>query len=155
MKSEVNISGNRLQITRVFDAPRQLVFSFWTQAEKIQQWSSCKDAVKCEMVMDFRVGGSFTQKIQLAVHGKLCEFSVSGTYEEIVEPERIVYSADFGNFSTRVMVEFFEQVKGTKVVLTHEGCPDDSFCKNVSQGTSESLDKLDAVLMGQVVAAAP
>lgn len=29
MKSEVNISGNRLQITRIFDAPRQLVFAWW------------------------------------------------------------------------------------------------------------------------------
>jgi uncharacterized protein YndB with AHSA1/START domain len=154
MKSEVNISGNRLQITRIFDAPRQLVFSFWTQAEKLQQWSSCKGATKCEVVMDFRVGGTFTQKMYIAVGGETCEFSVNGVYEEIVEPERIVYSADFGPFSTQVKVEFFEQGKGTKVVLSHEGCPDDSFCKNVSQGTSESFDNLDAVLAGQAVVTA-
>src|ERR1700688_2476 len=62
MKSEVKISGNRLQITRIFDAPRQLVVAWWTQAEKLQQWSGCKVATKCEIEMDFRVGGSFTQK---------------------------------------------------------------------------------------------
>jgi uncharacterized protein YndB with AHSA1/START domain len=77
------------------------------------------------------------------------EFSFSGTYDEIVEPERIVYHANFGPVTTRVIVEFFEQGKGTKVVLTHEGCPDEFFSKTVSQGTTESLDKLDSLLAGQ------
>jgi uncharacterized protein YndB with AHSA1/START domain len=152
MKSEVRISGNRLQITRVFDAPRHLVFGWWTQAEKLRQWSGCKEATKCEIDMDFRVGGSFTQKLQLLVNGQACEYSLSGTYDQIVEPERIVYHANFGQAITRVIVEFFEQGKGTKVVLTHEGCPDEFFSKTVSQGTTESLDKLDSLLASQAVA---
>jgi uncharacterized protein YndB with AHSA1/START domain len=151
MKSEISISGNRLQIARIVDAPRRLVFGWWTQAEKLQQWSGCKEATKCEIEMDFRVGGSFTQKMQIAGAG---EFSFSGKYDEIVEPEKIVYHANFGHAMTRVTVEFFEQGKGTKVVLTHEGCPDDFFCKTVSQGTAESLDKLDLLLAGQAVASA-
>jgi uncharacterized protein YndB with AHSA1/START domain len=148
MKSEIRISGNRLQLTRVFDAPRHLVFGWWTQAEKLQQWSGCKEAAKCEIEMDFRVGGSFTQKMQIAGAG---EFSFSGKYDEIVEPEKIVYHANFGHAITRVAVEFFEHGKGTKVVLTHEGCPDDFFCKTVSQGTAESLDKLDSLMASQAV----
>jgi uncharacterized protein YndB with AHSA1/START domain len=143
MKSEVSISGNRLQITRVFDAPRLVVFGWWTQAEKLQQWSGCKDATSCEIDMDFRVGGSFAQKMQIAGAG---QFSFSGTYEEIVEPERIVYRANFGQAITRVTVEFFKQGKSTKVVLTHEGCPDEFFSKTISQGTTESLDKLDSLM---------
>ena len=146
MKSDVKISGNRLQITRVFEAPRYLVFGCWTQSEKLQQWSGCKAATRCEVVMDFRVGGSFTQKMELAINGKACEFTVTGTYDEIVEPERIVYHANFGFAITRVIVEFFAQGQGTKVVITHEECPDDVFTKNVSQGTSESLDRLDSLL---------
>ena len=148
MKSEIRIDGNRLEITRVFDAPRQLVFGWWTQAKKLRQWSGCKEAAKCEIEMDFRVGGSFTQKMQIAGAG---EFSFSGRYDEIVEPERIVYHANFGHAITRVVVEFFEHGKGTKVVLTHEGCPDDFFCKTVSQGTAESLDKLDSLMAGHPV----
>jgi uncharacterized protein YndB with AHSA1/START domain len=101
--------------------------------------------------MDFRAGGSFTRKMQIAVNGGTCEFSFSGTYDEIVEPERIVYHATFGQAITRVRVEFFEQSQGTKVVLTHEGCPDEMFAKTVSQGTAESLDKLDALMASQVV----
>jgi|HubBroStandDraft_1064217.scaffolds.fasta_scaffold188415_2 uncharacterized protein YndB with AHSA1/START domain len=152
MKSEVRISGNRLQIIRVFDVPRHLVFGWWTQAEKLQQWSGCKEATKCEIDMDFRVGGSFTQKMQLLVNGESCEYSLSGTYDEIVEPERIVYHANFGHAITRVIVEFFEQGKGTKVVLTHEGCPDEFFSMTVSQGTVESLDRLCSLLASQTVA---
>ncbi len=152
MKAEVIISGNRLQITRFFDAPRHVVFGWWTQAEKLQQWSGCKEATKCEIDMDFRVGGSFTQKMQIAANGGTCEFSLSGTYDEIVEPERIVYHANFGYAVTRVTVEFFEQSNGTKLVLAHEGCPDKMFCKTVSQGTAESLDKLYSLVASPVLA---
>jgi uncharacterized protein YndB with AHSA1/START domain len=148
MKSEVKISGNRLQITRVFDAPCHLVFAWWTQAEKLQQWSGCKAATKCEIEMDFRVGGSFTQKMHIAGAG---EFSFTGTYDEIVEPERISYHAEFGQATTRVVVEFFEQGNQTRVVLTHDGFPNESFCKTVSQGTTESLDKLAAMLVDQAL----
>ena len=148
MKSEVKISGNRLQITRVFDAPRQLVFAWWTQAEKLQQWSGCKAATKCEIEMVFRVGGSFTQKMHIAGAG---EFSFTGKYDEIVEPERISYHAEFGQAITQVVVEFFEQGNQTRVVLTHDGFPNESFCKTVSQGTTESLDKLAAMLVEQAL----
>ena len=143
MKSDVSINGNRLQITRVFDAPRHLVFGWWSKAEKLQQWSGCKDATRCEVEMDFRVGGSFTQKMQLGDKG---EFSITGKYEEIVEPARIVYSANLGPVVTRVTVEFFEEGKGTKMVLTHDGLPDEFLCKTIGQGTTESLDKLEGLL---------
>src|SRR5258708_22616351 len=131
MKFEVSITGNRLQITRVFDAPRQLVFNWWTKAEKLQQWSGCKEATRCEIQMDFRVGGGFTQTMQLVTPNGECEFTITGQYDEIVEPERIVYHASLGPTPTKVVVEFFEQGGGTKVVLTHEGLADEISCKTV------------------------
>ena len=96
--------------------------------------------------MDFRVGGSFTQKMKLAVQGGIHDYSLAGTYLEIVEPEKIVYQADFGNASTLVTVQFLEHGKTTEVILTHDGCPDQFFCENVSQGTADSLEKLDLLL---------
>jgi uncharacterized protein YndB with AHSA1/START domain len=93
--------------------------------------------------MDFRVGGSFTQKMHSSGAG---EFSFTGKYDEIVEPERIAYHADFGQAITRVVVEFFEQGNWTRVVLTHDGFPNESFCKTASEGTTESLDKLASML---------
>ena len=148
MKPEASAGGHRLQITRVFDAPRQLVFSWWTKAEKLQQWSGCKEATTCKVQMDFREGGGFTQSMHLVTQHGECEFTVTGKYTEIVEPERIVYHANLGSTPTKVAVEFFEQGRGTKVVLTHEGFPDETSCKTVSQGTKESFDKLGSLLAG-------
>jgi uncharacterized protein YndB with AHSA1/START domain len=150
MNSEVSMSGNRLQVTRSFQASRKVVFSWWAEAAKFAQWSGCKQAVQCEVVMDFRVGGSFTQKMQIAVNGAACEFTITGTYDDIVEPERIGYLANLGPVPVRVTVEFFEQGAGTKVVITQEGLPDEFFGRNVSQGTTESFDKLDVLLAGQM-----
>jgi len=137
----------QLQITRIFDAPRDLVFSWWSEAEKLQQWSGCKETTRCEIQMDFRVGGSFTQKMQIAGKG---EFTFTGKYDEIIVPERMVYHADFGFAVMRVMVEFFEQGRQTKVVLTQAGFPDENLSKTVSQGTTESFDKLDSILAEEV-----
>ncbi|HLK64642.1 MAG TPA: SRPBCC domain-containing protein [Bryobacteraceae bacterium] len=149
MKSQVKISGNRLQITRIFDAPRALVFSWWSQAEKMQQWSGCKDATRCEIEMDFRVGGTFKQTMQIAGAGA---FTLTGKYEEIVVPEKIAYSADLGGHaSTHVVVEFFEEGNGTRMVLTQEGLPGE-VCNFVAQGTSESFEKLEAKVASEGVA---
>ena len=146
MKSEVTIGDNRLTMTRVFDAPRHLVFAYWTQADKVQLWWGCKNTTKVECEMDFRVGGSFTHKMQLTGAG---EFSYSGKYDEIIEPARIAYHAEMGGTTTRVTVEFIEQGEQTKMVLTQEGFPTQEICKMVSQGTQEAFDKLDRMLMRQ------
>ena len=152
MNSEVKITGNRLQITRLFDAPRDRVFSWWTEAEKLQQWSGCKEATHCRIEMDFRVGGSFTQTMQITGCG---EFTFTGKYEEIVKPERIAYHADLGYAVTRVLVEFFDQDNRTKVVLTQEGFPNEFLCSTVSQGTAESFDKLDSLLSARALVSQP
>ena|SRR6202035_5752435 len=119
-----------------------------TDTEKLQQWSGCKAATKCEIEMAFRVGGSFTQKMHIA---GAREFSLTGEYDEIVEPEGISDHADFGQAITRVVVEFFGQGNRTRVVLTHDGFPNESSCKTGSQGTTESLDKLASMLADQAL----
>jgi uncharacterized protein YndB with AHSA1/START domain len=147
MKSEVKITGSRLQITRIFDAPRHRVFAAWKQRDLLQQWTGCKESMTVEIEMDFRVGGSFTQKMRIAGAG---EYTVTGKYDEIVEPERIVYHANLGPATTRITVEFIEQGHQTKIILTQEGLPDQNLCKIVSQGTTEALDKLERMLVGQL-----
>ena len=148
MSSEVQIKGNQLQMTRLFHAPRPLVFACWSQAEKLEQWTGCKDASDCKVEMDFRVGGSFTQTMQI----KGSVFTVKGTYDEIIEPEKIAYQVDLGQGGAgHVVVEFIEQGSNTRVVLTQNGLPNEMICNIVSQGTSESFDKLDQMLAVQTV----
>jgi uncharacterized protein YndB with AHSA1/START domain len=146
MKSELKISENRLQITRVFDAPRERVFAAWKQADLLQQWWGCKDTTKVDSKMDFRPGGSFTQKMQITGVG---EFALSGAYDEIVEPERIAYHAEFGPVTVRVTVEFIALGAQTKIVLTQDGLPSRDICERVSEGTTDAFDKLDQLLARQ------
>ena len=69
-KSEIEVQDNVLRLTRIFDAPRSLVFDWWTTAEKLQQWFGCAGMTKCEIEMDFRVGGSFKQRMQISGVGE-------------------------------------------------------------------------------------
>lgn len=148
MKSDLKIDGDRLQLTRTFAAPRERVFAWWTSAEKMQQWSSCKEATACEITMDFRVGGKFTNTME--IHGS--KHTMVGTFQEIRVPEKIVYTADLGPMVgtiPTVTIEFFDLGQSTKVVLTHVGLPNEFIQKNVAQGTDESFDKLDVFIASQ------
>jgi uncharacterized protein YndB with AHSA1/START domain len=148
MKSEVKVGDNHLQITRIFNAPRSLVFAFWKDPERLQQWWGCKNTTKVDCAMDFRVGGSFTFVMQITGAG---EFSYKGQYDEIIEPEKIAYHADMGGAITRVVVEFFDQGAQTKMVLNQIGFPAQNICRMVSQGTTESFDKLDSLVSSQAL----
>jgi uncharacterized protein YndB with AHSA1/START domain len=148
MKSEVKVGDNRLQITRIFNAPRSLVFAFWKDPERLQQWWGCKNTTKVDCAMDFRVGGSFTFVMQITGAG---EFSYKGQYDEIIEPEKIAYHADMGGTTTRVVVEFFDQGAQTKMVLNQVGFPAQNICQMVSQGTTESFEKLDSLVSTQAL----
>jgi uncharacterized protein YndB with AHSA1/START domain len=146
MKSELTIGDNRMTMTRMFDAPRERVFAAWTRADLLQRWTGCKDTTQAECTVDFRVGGSFTQKMYIKGVG---EYTITGIYDEIIEPETIVYHVNLGPATTRVTVEFIAQGSQTKLVLTQEGFPDQNLCKMVSQGTVEALDKLEEMLVAQ------
>jgi uncharacterized protein YndB with AHSA1/START domain len=150
MKSEVKITGNRLQITRTFAAPRERVFAAWADPAKLQRWTGCKDAENVECQADFRVGGSFTTKMHIGGHAN-CDCVFTGTFEEIVEPQKISYRSNLGGpvpATSRVTVEFFEEGSQTRMVLTQENLPGE-IIQFVQQGTLESFDKLDAVLAAQ------
>jgi len=146
MKSEVKITGDRLQITRVFNATRERVFAAWKTRELLERWSGCKETAKNDIELDFRLGGSFTHKMQIEGAG---EHTIRGVYDEIIEPEKIVYHVDRGPATTRVIVEFFAEGNKTRMILTQDGFPDPGVCKIVSQGTTEGLDKLEQLLAAQ------
>jgi uncharacterized protein YndB with AHSA1/START domain len=88
-----------LVITRVFDAPRELVFKAWTEPERLVRWWGPKGFTTPLCKIDLRPGGVW-HWCQRSPEGR--EFWCKGFYREIVEPERIVLSVFFsdeeGNF---------------------------------------------------------
>ena len=152
MSSDVKITGKRLQLTRMFDAPRERVFAAWKDPAILQRWTGCKDASNVECQSDFRVGGSFTTKMHIGGHAH-CDCTFTGRYDEIIEPAKIAYHVNLGPATTSVTVEFFDEAGRTRMVLTQEGFPDETMIKFVAEGTLESCDKLDGLLAAKGVSA--
>jgi uncharacterized protein YndB with AHSA1/START domain len=77
-----------LVIERVFDAPRDLVFEVWTQPKHLVNWWGPADFTLPFCETDFRVGGSY--RFCMLSHDGI-KYWVSGRYQEIVEPETILF----------------------------------------------------------------
>jgi len=78
-----------LVITRVFDAPRLLVFKAWTEPEHLVRWWGPRGFTTPSCKMDVRPGGAFRFHMR-SPEGT--DHWLRGAYREIVEPERLVFS---------------------------------------------------------------
>lgn len=102
-------------VTRVIDAPRELVFAAFTEPEHIEQWWAPKNATIHEM--DVQPGGvwRYSQKIR----GSAMPFTIA--FIEIDPPQRLVYDYGSGGAGAqepvRTTVTFDEEEGKTKVTL--------------------------------------
>ena len=146
-----------LVITRVFDAPRELVFKAWSEPERAMRWWGPKGFTTPVAKIDFRVGGRFLNCMR-GPDGK--DYWSTGVYTEIVEPKRIVCTDSFadadgnvvpashygmtGDVPTEMLitVTFEDQGGKTKLTLRHEGLPAGEHQTGANQGWNESFDKL-------------
>ena len=76
-------------ISRVIDAPREEVFQAWTDPQSLEKWFAPKGCTIHFKQIDIREGGTFHSVIKNPAY-KDCW--CVGTYLEIVEPERIVFT---------------------------------------------------------------
>jgi uncharacterized protein YndB with AHSA1/START domain len=82
-------TAQEITITRVYDAPRDLLWRAWTEpTELVQWWGPSGWSTPIETVtMDVRPGGEF-RLTSTSDEGE--EMPVVGVYREVVEPERLV-----------------------------------------------------------------
>jgi uncharacterized protein YndB with AHSA1/START domain len=92
-KSAVN-ETERMVVTRIFDAPRELVWKAWTDPKYVMQWWGPKGFTSPYCKIDFRVGGKFHCCMKTP-DGQ--EFWNAGEYHEIVPHQKIVSSMYFSN----------------------------------------------------------
>jgi uncharacterized protein YndB with AHSA1/START domain len=78
-----------LTITRVFDAPRALVFKVWTQPEHLAHWWGPSGFSLPTCQIDLRPGGAYRFQMRSPT-GDIAWWH--GVVREIVEPERIVWT---------------------------------------------------------------
>jgi uncharacterized protein YndB with AHSA1/START domain len=118
----VAVSGRILTLVRVFEAPRELVWTAYTDPKHITKWMFANDWETPSAENDLRAGGRFTVGMRPADHSQE-GFVFSGTYREVVKPERIVLAIDDG----RVMTTTFEDVLGgTRLRLSLEMALDEA-----------------------------
>jgi uncharacterized protein YndB with AHSA1/START domain len=110
-------SGRELVATRVFDAPRALVFKLWTDPEHVARWWGPRGFTTTTAAMDVRPGGVWRH----VMHGPDgADYPNRIKYTEVVEPERLAYEqggdVDGAPVNFEVTVDF-EDV-GCKTKLT-------------------------------------
>src|SRR5258708_22933110 len=84
-----DISGREIVITRVFDAPRDLVWDAWTDPEQVAQWWGPRGFTTTIHEMDVRPGGVWRHTMR-GPDGK--EYPNLCVFTDVVRPERIAYS---------------------------------------------------------------
>ena len=113
-----------LVISRVFGAPRALIFEAWTQPEKAARWWGPQGFVTLSCEMDVRRGGVWRLSMRSpegTVHTK------RGVYREVVEPNRLVFTYAWEDadgspgHEMLVTVSFAEHGTATKLTLHQTG----------------------------------
>lgn len=147
------VPPREITITRIFNAPRELVFKTWTEAEHLAKWWGPKDYTTPVCEVDLRPGG----RIRLTMQGPDGELLPSnGYFREIDPPKRLVFiTTGFELPSGEAQLEVintatFEDLGGKTKMTLHAAVirmtPDLEWAVGgMNQGWSESLDKLEAL----------
>lgn len=151
-------------ITRIIDAPREDVFSAWTEPEQVKEWWGPTGFTTPFCEIDLRVGGVFHSCMR-SPEGR--DYCGKGIFQEIKPPERLVFTDTFvdkqGNqvpatyydmsesFPDELLIRVtFEELDGkTKLTLEHIGLPPGEDRDMAEEGWSESLDRLEDYLIGE------
>jgi uncharacterized protein YndB with AHSA1/START domain len=78
-------------ISRVFDAPRTLVFQAWTRPEHFAKWWGPHTFTNPVCELDVRRGGAY-RVVMRSTDG--VDYPITGVYLEVVEPEKLVMTLD-------------------------------------------------------------
>lgn len=140
----VKAEGKEFIVERIFDAPRELVFKAFSEAEHLKQWWGPRGWILPVCDIDFREGGSwhYCMKCIDKNQGDFYGFESwgKGVYREIVEGEKIVY------------VDYFSDAEGNEpegmpaplVTLTFEEF--EGKTKLVSRSAYDSVEALQKVI---------
>ncbi len=140
-------------LSRVFDAPRDLVFDAWTREEHLSKWFGPKGFTTTTHECDVRVGGRWRFEMR-APNGQV--FPNRVTFLEVKRPERLVFDHgsdkdDDDDKRFRVTITFDEQSNGKTVVTLRQLHPtkasrDAKIAFGAVEIGNTTMDKLEAHL---------
>lgn len=143
-------SEREIVMTRVFDAPRDLVFKVMNDPAQLPHWWGPKRLATTVETMDVRPGGLW-RVVQRDPDGN--EYAFNGVYREVAPPERVVRTFEFEGMPGHLLIETvtFEEREGrTKITSTalFESIEDRDgmLASDAESGASESMDRLAELL---------
>jgi uncharacterized protein YndB with AHSA1/START domain len=146
-------SDLEIVMTRIFDAPRELVFQAHTSCEHLSHWWGPRRYEVASCDVDFRPGGAW-RIVQRAVDGGE-EHGFRGEFREIVRPERIVWTFEYEGAPGHISVETvtFEEHDGkTTLIATsvHDTVEarDAVLQSGMAEGAAETWDRLEEYVAG-------
>lgn len=137
-------------ITRVFDAPRELVFEAYTDPKLLPQWFGPREYTTIVDKMEARPGGlwRFVQRNQ---DGD--EFAFHGVHHDIVAPERIVATFEFEGVPGHVLLQTLTlEPQGQKTRLVEQllfqsvADRDGMVASGMQRGSDDSMDRMAEIL---------
>jgi uncharacterized protein YndB with AHSA1/START domain len=135
-------------VTRVLDAPRELVWKAWTDPEQVAKWWGPRGTTTplSSIAMDLRPGGHCRMTMVSDTDG--AEYPVNGEYLEVVEPERLAWRDEgFEGGSAAVMTITFNDLAGkTEIVIYGEAEVSEELREMAERGWASSVDRLDELL---------
>ena len=138
-----------VKLTRLFDAPIELVYRAWTEAEHVCKWMKCEPTVTCEVDNWIPAVGTRFETHMF----KEGTFDVRGhgEFTEVDPPNVLAYRTDadpsIGAPEMSVRVVLAEKDGKTELTLTHSGIPNDMMCGVIEGGWTNSLGMLQDVAM--------
>jgi uncharacterized protein YndB with AHSA1/START domain len=141
-------SDHEIRMTRLFSAPRQLVFDAMTKPEHVRQWWGCLgegySVPVCEI--DLRPGGAW----RFVNRHPKGEAAFRGEYREITPPSRLVFTEIFEDYPDAVTVvttDFTEEGGKTRMTATVQypslAVRDMVLASGMAKGAGISYDRLE------------
>lgn len=144
------IGDRTVEIVRVFDAPRQLVFDAHSAPEHVSRWWGPRGTTMTSCEMDFRSGGSWRFVLQ-KTNGRTYAFR--GDYREVVRPERIVQTFAIEGVPGDAIVEtltFTERDGRTTLTVTSAAdspeARDAMVRSGMADGAAQTYERLEELL---------
>ena len=142
-------TAHELVITRLFDAPRALVFKCWTDPAHLSMWWGPQGFALEACQLDLRVGGAWRMGMRSPEgthHVK------SGIYKEVTPPERLVFTFAWEDEAGRpkhpmlLEVTFADEGGRTRVTLCHTNLESENARDLHRSGWISTMDRFAAYL---------
>lgn len=172
-ETTLTLASREVIMTRIINAPRELVFEAWTEAKHLEKWFGPR-IFTAEAESDPRPGGAY-RLTMIGTDAAPAEYKgpypMKGIYKEFIKPEKIVFTQDLTdhpqdwkdflqgqikNYSGQDFLHnqttvTFDDIDGkTKVTIITTFDSDavrDAYAQTgMKEGWAESLDKLEELL---------